>query len=90
MVQGLFKNAAVNTTSFLRRNIHANKRQLTVCNPMVGENAMKTPTAKEVASYRSALWHGYERVKESGMLTTNMIIDIQSYIENNRAGIMIP
>jgi len=43
--------------------------------------------AKEVVSYRSALWQGYEKVKLSGMLTTNMIIDIQGCIENNRAGI---
>jgi hypothetical protein len=49
MVQGLFTNAAVKTTNLLKRNIHANKRQLTVCNPMVGEKAMKIPTAKAVA-----------------------------------------
>jgi hypothetical protein len=50
MVQGLFTNAAVKSTSFLKRNIHAMNRQLIVCNPMVGENAMKIPTAKEAAS----------------------------------------
>jgi predicted lipase len=50
MVHGLFTNAAVKTTSLLKRNIHAKKRQLIVCNPMVGENAMKIPTAKDVAS----------------------------------------
>lgn len=43
--------------------------------------------AKEVVSYRRALWQGYEKVKASGMLTTNMIVEIQSYIEHNRAGI---
>ena len=43
--------------------------------------------AKEVASYRTALWHGYEIVKEREMLTANMIIEIQSIIEKNRAGI---
>ncbi len=46
-----------------------------------------SPAAKEVASYRTALWQGYESVKTREMLTTNMIIEIQSMIEKNRAGI---
>lgn len=43
--------------------------------------------AKEVVNYRTALWKGYELVKNRNMLTTNMIIEIQSIIENNNAGI---
>lgn len=43
--------------------------------------------AKEVVSYRSALWHGYELVKEQKIFTTNMIVEIQNIIENNDAGI---
>lgn len=43
--------------------------------------------AKEVISYRSALWQGYEKVKARGVLTTNMIVDIQACIESSRAGI---
>lgn len=43
--------------------------------------------AKEVVNYRSALWKGYELVKNREMLTTNMIIEIQSVIDNNNAGI---
>jgi Fic family protein len=46
-----------------------------------------TPAAKEVVSYRMALWHGYEQVKTREMLTTNMIVDIQEIIEKNKAGI---
>ena len=46
-----------------------------------------SPAAKEVVSYRTALWHGYELVKEREMITTNMIIEIQGTIEKNRAGI---
>ncbi|OGO77360.1 MAG: addiction module protein [Clostridiales bacterium GWB2_37_7] len=46
-----------------------------------------SPEAKEVVSYRTALWYGYEQVKAYGMLTTNMMIEIQSIIEKNRAGI---
>jgi Fic family protein len=43
--------------------------------------------AKEVVSYRTALWFGYEQVKVRKMLTTNMIVEIQEKIEKNRAGI---
>ena len=50
-------------------------------------SSFNNPAAKEVLSYRSALWHGYKKVKENGILTTNMIVDIQGCIENNRAGI---
>jgi Fic family protein len=45
------------------------------------------PAAKEVVNYRTALWHGYELVKEKQILTTNMIVEIQQLIEKNRAGI---
>ena len=42
---------------------------------------------KEVISYRTALWNGYEFVKEKGILTINAIVDIQKKIENNDTGI---
>lgn len=45
------------------------------------------PAAKEVVSYRTALWHGYNLVKNRGILTTNMIVEIQGLIEQNKAGI---
>lgn len=45
------------------------------------------PAAKEVVNYRRALWQGFELIKEKKILTTNMIIEIQSLIENNNAGI---
>ena len=53
----------------------------------MSSKSMINSPEKEVVSYRSALWLGYEKVKENGMLTTNMIVDIQGCIENNRAGI---
>ncbi|MDD2300842.1 MAG: Fic/DOC family N-terminal domain-containing protein, partial [Fermentimonas sp.] len=53
----------------------------------MSQSGYKNSATKEVVSYRSALWYGYEQVKQRKMLTTNMIIDIQSHIENNRAGI---
>lgn len=53
----------------------------------ISEASGASPAAKEVASYRTALWQGYEMVKAGEMLTTNMIIEIQGIIEKNRAGI---
>lgn len=53
---------------------------------MSGENH-KSPAAKEVVNYRIALWLGYKLVKENGFLTTNMVIEIQRFIESNRAGV---
>lgn len=53
----------------------------------MSQTGYKNSAAKEVISYRSALWHGFQQVTQYGMLTTNMIIDIHSHIENNRAGI---
>ncbi|PUU95509.1 MAG: filamentation induced by camp protein fic, partial [Halanaerobium sp.] len=47
----------------------------------------KNPAAKEVVNYRRALWRGFELIKEKQLLTTNMIIEIQSIIEKNNAGI---
>ena len=44
-------------------------------------------TAKEVINYQKALWRGYKLVKEKEMITTNIIIEIQKYIEENNAGI---
>jgi len=50
-------------------------------------NSFKNPAAKEVVSYRTALWQGYELVKACEMFTTNMIVEIQGIIEKNRVGI---
>ena len=53
----------------------------------ISEASGASAAAKEVVGYRTALWHGYELTKERGMLTTNMIIEIQNIIEKNHAGI---
>ena len=47
----------------------------------------KDSNAKEVVNYRSAIWRGYELVKEKGFINTNVLVDIQSVIEHNNAGI---
>lgn len=43
--------------------------------------------AKEVVNYRTALWNGYELIKEYGFLSTNIIVKIQSIVEQSEAGI---
>lgn len=48
---------------------------------------LATLSAKEVVNYRTALWHGYELIKEKGFLTTNMLVEIQGIVEQSNAGI---
>lgn len=45
-----------------------------------------SPAAKEVLRYRQALWVGFESVRQSELLTTNQILEIQSTLEENHAG----
>ena len=47
----------------------------------------QNPAAKEVVNYRTALWKGYEAIKDKQLLTINMMVEIQQSIEKNRAGI---
>lgn len=42
--------------------------------------------AKEVHHYTKALLHGFELIQETGLLTNNHILQIQSIIEENSAG----
>jgi Fic family protein len=44
------------------------------------------PASKEVARYRQALRVGFAAVKETGLLTNNHILQIQSELEHNTAG----
>lgn len=44
-------------------------------------------SAKEVLNCKDALWRGISLIRENGILTTNMIVEIQSIIEENNAGI---
>jgi len=52
----------------------------------VSPDSFANPAAKEVLRYRQALRLGYERVKSTGLLTTNHIIEIQSELECSNAG----
>lgn len=42
---------------------------------------------KEVLRYRQALRAGFERVRDSGLLTLNTVLDIQGQLECNHAGL---
>ncbi|MDX8431160.1 MAG: Fic family protein [Candidatus Algichlamydia australiensis] len=43
-------------------------------------------SVKEVHNYAAALRRGYDKVKESSLLTNNLILEIQAVIEENSAG----
>lgn len=47
---------------------------------------MSNPAAKEVQRYRQALRLGYDLVRQTGLITANHIIEIQSELEHNNAG----
>lgn len=51
------------------------------------ESGYKDENAKEVVDYRSAIWRGYEIVKKKGFINTNVLVELQSMIEHNQAGI---
>lgn len=51
------------------------------------ESGFKDEAAKEVVDYRKAIWHGYEIIKEKGFISTNVLVELQSIIEHNKAGI---
>ena len=48
--------------------------------------AFANPAAKEVLRYRQALHLGYKLVRDTGLITTNHLIQIQSELERNNAG----
>lgn len=48
--------------------------------------AFANPAAKEVLRYRHALRVGFDLVRQSGLLTSNHIVQIQGELEKNNAG----
>lgn len=50
------------------------------------EDFIHNASAKEVKNYSYALKTGFEKVKATGLLTNNLILDVQACIEKNRAG----
>lgn len=51
------------------------------------KSGFKDGSAKEVVDYRSAIWRGYEIIKEKGFISTNVLVELQGIIEHNNAGI---
>lgn len=51
------------------------------------ESGYKDNNAKEVVDYRSAIWRGYNIIREKGFINTNVLVELQSMIEHNNAGI---
>lgn len=49
-------------------------------------DAFKSPQAKEVQNYISALKKGFELITKTGLLTSNSILQIQEVLEDNKAG----
>ncbi len=48
--------------------------------------AQMSAASKEVLSYRQALYTGFRLVKETGLLTSNHLIEMQRELERNHAG----
>ena len=51
------------------------------------ESGYKDESAKEVVDYRSAIWRGYEIIKDKGFISTNVLVELQGMIEHNKAGV---
>ena len=51
------------------------------------ESGYKDESAKEVVDYRSAIWRGYEIIKEKGFISTNVLVELQGMIEHNKTGV---
>ena len=45
------------------------------------------PATKEVLRYQEALWHGYDRLEQGGLLTTRLFIEIASIIKEHDTGV---
>ncbi len=54
---------------------------------VLAESGYKYKPAKEVVDYRSAIWRGYEMIKEKGFISTNVLVELQGMIEHNKAGV---
>lgn len=54
---------------------------------IVADKKFDNPAAKEVISYKKALWHGLDQLKKKPFITTNLCIDIVQRIKQNTSGI---
>tara|TARA_R110002051_G_scaffold167912_2_gene238598 strand:+ start:242 stop:1321 length:1080 start_codon:yes stop_codon:yes gene_type:complete len=54
---------------------------------IVADKKFDNPAAKEVISYKEALWHGLEHLEKKPFITTNLCIEIVQKIKQNTSGI---
>ncbi len=54
---------------------------------IIADKKFDNPAAKEVISYKEALWHGLDQLKKKPFITTNLCIDIVQRIKQNTSGI---
>jgi Fic family protein len=54
---------------------------------VVADKKYDNPAAKEVISYKYALWHGLQQLKAKPFITTNLCIEIMQQIKENTSGI---
>lgn len=54
---------------------------------VVADRKFKNPAAKEVISYKNALWHGLKQLESRPFITTNLCIDIMQRIKENTSDI---
>ena len=54
---------------------------------MLSESGYKDESAKEVVDYRSAIWCGFEIIKEKKFISTNVLVELQGIIEHNKTGV---
>lgn len=54
---------------------------------VVADNKLKDPSAKEVISYKNALWYGLKQLESRPFITTNLCIDIMQRIKENTSGV---
>lgn len=54
---------------------------------IVADKKFDNPAAKEVISYKNALWHGLKQLESRPFITTNLCIDIMQRIKQNTSSI---
>ncbi|MBT6439880.1 MAG: Fic family protein, partial [Flavobacteriales bacterium] len=53
----------------------------------VADKKLENPAAKEVISYKNALWHGLKQLESRPFITTNLCIDIMQRIKENTSSV---
>ena len=54
---------------------------------VVADKNYKNPSAKEVISYKNALWHGLKQLESKPFITTNLCVDIMQRIKQNTSSV---